>query len=407
MRQTATRENSQRQSPVRDHRIDFLRGLALVMIFVNHIPGNMLGNLTNRNLGFSDSAEIFVLLAGFAAAMAYYHRFAGGQPLATTVRLYRRAGLLYTAHIVTSVLALALFSAAAIALARPELTSQINIEPFMRDPVSGLVGFASLTYQPGYFNILPLYIVLLCLLPAYMLLYRAGWQWLLGTALAIYAAASLNHWTLPSFPAPNTWFFNPLSWQLLFVIGFIWGAQVRSGVQVPSNRYVYWSAVIYVVAAFIWVRWGLWGMFPKTTALGELWGFSKTYLSPFRLLHILALAYIIAYSPLGQWMKSITPRNPLVQMGQHALPVFCVGSLLSMSFLIARDHLGGSLWLDAASVAAGVLIMMALAEFLAWQASSPAGQVGSVAAGGFVAAVPPVPPPSYVSQREPAELVQP
>ena len=51
----------------RDHRIDFFRGLALVFIFWDHIPGNPLANLTVRNFGFSDAAEIFVFLAGYAA----------------------------------------------------------------------------------------------------------------------------------------------------------------------------------------------------------------------------------------------------------------------------------------------------------------------------------------------------
>ena len=40
----------------RDHRIDILRGLALVSIFINHIPGNVLEPFTHKNFGLSDSA---------------------------------------------------------------------------------------------------------------------------------------------------------------------------------------------------------------------------------------------------------------------------------------------------------------------------------------------------------------
>ena len=47
----------------RDYRIDFFRGLALISIFVNHIPGNFYSNFTHRNFGLSDAAELFVLLA--------------------------------------------------------------------------------------------------------------------------------------------------------------------------------------------------------------------------------------------------------------------------------------------------------------------------------------------------------
>src|SRR5262245_62216950 len=55
----------------RDARIDFFRGLALIFIFIDHIPGNAFANVTLTNFGFADAAEIFVLLAGYAAFLAY------------------------------------------------------------------------------------------------------------------------------------------------------------------------------------------------------------------------------------------------------------------------------------------------------------------------------------------------
>ena len=41
----------------RDYRVDFLRGLALVSIFINHVPGNFYEKLTHKNFGFSRSEE--------------------------------------------------------------------------------------------------------------------------------------------------------------------------------------------------------------------------------------------------------------------------------------------------------------------------------------------------------------
>src|ERR1700719_147073 len=55
----------------RDPRVDVVRGLALMMIFIDHIPGNVLGLVTLHNFGFSDAAEVFVLLAGFSSMLAY------------------------------------------------------------------------------------------------------------------------------------------------------------------------------------------------------------------------------------------------------------------------------------------------------------------------------------------------
>ena len=55
----------------RDPRLDVFRGLCLVMIFINHVPGNVLEAFTNRNFGFSDAAEGFVFMSGVAAGLAY------------------------------------------------------------------------------------------------------------------------------------------------------------------------------------------------------------------------------------------------------------------------------------------------------------------------------------------------
>jgi len=45
---------------LRDPRIEFLRGLALYMIVVDHVSGDPLAMFTYRILGFSDAAEMFV-----------------------------------------------------------------------------------------------------------------------------------------------------------------------------------------------------------------------------------------------------------------------------------------------------------------------------------------------------------
>ena len=377
----------------RDHRIDLVRGFALMMIFINHIQGNIVGELTSRNFGFSDAAEIFVLLAGVSSAFAYYRRYESGQPLYTTVRVWRRAGFLYTAHILTSVLAVALFAAASLYFADPALKGQINIRPMLQDPAAGILGLAALTHQLSFFNILPLYIALLAMLPPIMFLYRLDVRLLLGVSIALYLAASFWRINLPGFPAPDGWFFNPLCWQLLFVAGFCWGDMWRRGLVLPANRVLFWVCVSYLAFSLIWIRVDLAPYFPVYSGLGELWGFSKMYIAPFRLLHVLALAYVIAMIPIGGWLRRVGPENALVQMGRHALPIFCVGSLLSMAFFILRTKTGESILLDVAVVMIGIAIQVALARFLEWQAASPAGQVGSELATGFVAATPPVPPP--------------
>ncbi len=83
----------------RDTRIDLFRGLALVMIFINHMPATPWSLLTIRDWGFADAAEVFVLLAGIAAALAYARYFESrisGIGLAT---VFSRIWKLYRTHL--------------------------------------------------------------------------------------------------------------------------------------------------------------------------------------------------------------------------------------------------------------------------------------------------------------------
>src|SRR5260221_2831372 len=55
----------------RDLRLDFFRGIALWLIFLDHIPSNVVAWGTIRNYGFSDATEIFVFVSGYTAAFVY------------------------------------------------------------------------------------------------------------------------------------------------------------------------------------------------------------------------------------------------------------------------------------------------------------------------------------------------
>ena len=91
------------------------------------MPGTLFEHLTYKNFGFSDAAEAFVLISGISVALAYGTKFQPGNRILTTLKMWRRVGVLYAAHIVTTMVALAIFSAAAIFAKRPELLQQINI----------------------------------------------------------------------------------------------------------------------------------------------------------------------------------------------------------------------------------------------------------------------------------------
>jgi hypothetical protein len=347
----------------RDTRIDWLRGLALVMIFINHMPGNRFENWTNRNFGFSDAAEVFVLLAGVAAAFAYFRKFAAGDVGPTTGKIMRRVGTLYAAHVASTLAAVLLFAAAALWYANPDVLDLIGIAPLWSDPVPGLIGIATGGYQLGFFNILPLYVLLLAALPAMMWLARRDLRLLLAVSVTLYLAASMLGWSLPNYPTDGGWYFNPFLWQLLFAIGLTLGILKSRGAWVPYHRGVWWLAVAYLVFAAVWMQWSLGGYLSHGLLPGWMDTLHKSYLPMPRLFHVLALAYVLVHSPLWDLLRVVAARDRvLVTLGQNSLPAFVTGSLASMVGYILLVHAGSDLALEVSLILAGVAAMWIVAK---------------------------------------------
>lgn len=369
----------------RDHRVDFLRGLALASIFINHVPGNVYEKLTHRNFGFSDAAEVFVLLAGFASAYAYFARYERGERLDSSLKALKRSGVLYMSHVVTTVAAIALFCLAAVLFAHPGYLDDsivyVNIKSIFEDPIKAFPGIIGLGHQLGYFNILPMYMVILAMLPVMMWLAKRSLSLLLGASIILYLFAGWFVIDMPNFPKEGGWFFNPFAWQILFVIGFILGQRTREGRVFAYNPWLFWASVVYLVIAGIWTWFGLWGYQPHLPIPKTLWDFDKTYVAFPRLFHVLALAYVVMMSPIGQWMKRIPSSNPFTAMGRHSLPVFCLGSLLSMTGAIIRYEAEGGFVVDTLIIAGGLGLMIALARFLDNRKSQPGRRQGTTESG--------------------------
>ena len=345
----------------RDHRIDWLRGVALVSIFINHMPGNRFENWTTRNFGFSDAAELFVLLAGVAAALAYFPRFARGERLLIGVKALRRAGVLYGAHLLSTLAAVAIFGGAAWLFDNGDLFELIGISPILVDPVRGALAVALGEQQLGYFNILPLYVFLTLLLPGYLWLAARDVRLMLAAALAVYLQAQLLPVELHNFPADGGWYFNPFAWQLVYAIGMALGIMRLRGQTVPWHPAAGLLAGLYVVYAGVWMVGDMGGR--VSFDLLPMWmdTLHKSMLPASRLLHLLALAYLLVNSPLWSRMARIPADNVLTRLGRNSLPVFVLGSLLSMVGYLTLVNTGSMLWLELALTAGSVGLMWALA----------------------------------------------
>ena len=145
----------------RDLRVDFFRGLALWWIYTDHIPGDILGRYSLQNFAMCDAAEIFVLLAGFGAGIAYGSVMNRQGYLYAGADTVRRAWTLYVAHIFLFVVYAAQVAYTAAALDRSFYLEEARLDVLADAPYRALLEALLLRFQPNLLNILPLYVVLL------------------------------------------------------------------------------------------------------------------------------------------------------------------------------------------------------------------------------------------------------
>jgi hypothetical protein len=348
----------------RNEAVDFWRGFALVSIFVNHVPGNILEPYTHKNFGLSDASELFVLLAGIAVSLAYGRPGEGSPGLAAMLKIAARIRTLYMAHITMLMLAAAVTAIAVLGTEDVRILEATQFDLVMASPLTAVIGIVTLGLQPAYFNILPLYIVLLMMTPPLLML-AASSRWLaLGASAALYALTQAFELRPPSYPGDDQWFFNPFAWQLLFTIGLCLGRPVA--VPAAVHRILLPASIAMLAFGAVATMKGLYGTFDLSPLPRTLWDIDKTNLSLPRLLHVLALVYCIGRLPVWNRVASAAWAAPVTAMGRHSLPVFCVGSVLSLAIQLGRPSLQAGWPGDLALIGAGLAVQASLALVLEW-----------------------------------------
>src|SRR5258708_14280515 len=206
-------------SEPRDLRLDFFRGLALFFIFIDHIPENALSYFTLPSIGFSDAAEVLILISGYAAEMVYGRSMLRQGVVFASAEIYRRVWELYVAHIFLFVIFTAEVSYTVLTFNNPLYNDELRVGDFLAEPHIAIIKALLLQFQPTFLDILPVYIVLLASFPLILWLLRLNTIAALLPALTLYVATQIFGLSLRGYPAEEVWFFNPLAWQLLFVFG--------------------------------------------------------------------------------------------------------------------------------------------------------------------------------------------
>ncbi|WP_157747776.1 OpgC family protein [Cohaesibacter sp. ES.047] len=351
------------QTSGRDLRIDVLRGLALVTIFIDHAPKNPWASYTIGKFGFSDAAEAFVLMSGIAAGLAYSRPFFGDNSKQACIKIWRRAGVIYGAHIFATVAVIGLLLALSLIWPLMPLIKELNVAPFLQHPIQATTRLFLLTYQLGYFNILPLYTALLLVLPLFLLVGRWRLDALLGLSAGLWLVTHLIGLYVPGWPSGARWFLNPFGWQLLFVFGLMVGIRKKQGrMLVPFAGWLYAACIAFVIAGCWWQLSGRPAL-PRVSLMpGFVYDMTKDNLAFLRLLHILALGYVIAHSKWLSWLLQQRFFILFAVLGQVSLTTFVTGSLIAAFLHMLRVVVPQDVFLDTVLLLLGVAIQYGLAR---------------------------------------------
>lgn len=358
----------------RDLRLDFFRGLALLLIFISHMPGNWLARYKPGAFGFSDSADIFVFVSGYAASLAYGKIFRRVRFHAAAARIVKRFAELYTCNLVL-LFTIAMLCAAGNRFLETgvDYIDLLNLTYFFEHTPEALMGFFALRYVPNYFDILTMYMVVIGMLPLYILLSRVHVTVPILASTSLYICVPIFGWQLPAEIAfDRPWFFNPFAWQFLFFTGFSFGSGWLK--PPPFRRWLTIICAVFVVLSIPVSNFPIYSHFKLLETIRDHLDplVSKTNLGILRYLHFLCLTYlsIIFLKGRGHVLHA-QALAPVIKAGQQALPVFLSG--IAMSFLagMALDLWGRTILKTLTVNFAGIGILVLTAYVVAWFKSQP------------------------------------
>jgi hypothetical protein len=354
----------------RNHALDTLRGLLLLVIAINHFSGPI-PMITYQPFGYVTGAEGFVLISGIAMGLL-------GQKFATAGRgnfsswCRRRSLTIYGYHLVVVIAILALAGAG-----EPFTAFCVKNMPELADqPWRKLPAAFALLYQPRYNAILPLYCLLLLIAPLVLAsLRRFGPARVLIVSLSIWGLIQ-GFWSEQRVYEISDQFGwrlgikNPFAWQALFVLGLVAGTKPTWFTARLQRVSGFGTAAILLLVIALKVTHSLHSDIlgiPNLAAATD--GDTLGWL---RLLNTLLVAYLIwcllvRLPPIGP--------NPVAFLGRHSLPVFAGQILLLYLFRPFFDKTNDPAWL----LAIGSLLLSASqfgpaflhARWQAWRRVAP------------------------------------
>ena len=354
----------------RDLRLDLFRGIALWLIFLDHIPSNAVSWITIRNYGFSDATEIFVFISGYTAAFVYGRAMREHGFIVASARVLKRAWQIYVAHVFLFAIYLAEIAYVAHSFYNPLYSEEMGVLDFLKNPDVTIVQALLLKFKPVNMDVLPLYIVLLFWFPPVLWLLLRAPSIALASSAVLYALMWQFEWNIPAYPQ-GEWLFNPFAWQLLFVFGAwcaLGGAQKLG--RWANSRVTIGLAFAYLLFAFfIAMTWYIprLAVFVPKFVSDAIYPIDKTNLDVLRILHFLSLAVITVWFVPRDWpLLRSRVFWPAIVCGQHSLETFCLGVFLAFAGHFVFTEVSNRLLTHVIVSVTGIVIMVAAAAMVSW-----------------------------------------
>jgi hypothetical protein len=348
----------------RDLRLDACRGVALWFIYLDHVPNNICSWLTLNHYGFSDATELFMFVSGVTCALAYgkVRQLDGWS--AVVSHTLRRSFEIYAAFLILTIACVVIVYL----VGADRFADVTNTRVVFEQPGAALFRAAILQYRPVNTDVLPAFVLFhLCFAPLLWLLLK--WPGAtLAASLSLYTLVQLFGWNLPQWPN-NLWFFNPLAWQFLVVLGAWWelgnGKLLRSWL--ASRGATILAAIYLIIALPIALSWSiqpLEALVPHWLAR-LIYPINKSDLDSLRLLHFLAIVVLIAKFVPADWTGLTTPvMRWAIRCGENSLEIYCAGVLLALGAEVLLDKISEGPAMQVATSFAGIAVSIALASLL-------------------------------------------
>lgn len=355
----------------RELRLDLFRGLALWLIYIDHVSPDVLTWFTIRNYGFSDAAEIFIFISGYTAALTYGRANLASGLVVGAAGVLRRIWQIYTAHLLLFLVLMAEIAYVTTISEKPSFYIQeMKVGEFFKQPGAVLIQVLLLRFRPLNMDVLPLYVVLMAFVPLILQFARLQRDLPLLLSIGLYVLTIRYDLHLSSYPG-GFWSFNPFAWQLLFVFG-VWCALGggRRLSPILNSSPIFWMAVAYLCAAFfVTMTW----YFPHLESLTPGWlarliyPIDKADFDVLRFAHFLASGIVVLRFVPSNWvgLRAAWAR-PLVLCGQHSLQIFALGVALSFAGYALLIEMDAGIMMHLFVGIAGILILCGVARMFAW-----------------------------------------